>query len=112
MRDHFLDQLGGSRFAREEPTDDGDAKSSTDQATRPRLFGAQRAEVVEDQQSPGADDTRSDAGEVRQPGTARTKAWPWVAAAVALAAVALVWIGFSYRHGGRSTATAPPAQVT
>src|SRR5262245_21932266 len=101
MRDHFLDQLGGGHFARE----DSDAKTPADQSIRSRLFGEQRVQVVEDQQGRHTNDNvLFDADESRPPGVARLKTWPWVVAGVGLALAALVWAGFSYRPGGRTSA--------
>jgi membrane fusion protein, multidrug efflux system len=111
MRDHFLDQLGGGQFTR--PEDDEETKASTAQRLRSRLFNEEGEQVVEDRQSGGTGDTTLfDAGKSRPPGVARLKAWPWVVAGIGLALAALAWVGFSYRQGGRTTATLPPAQVT
>jgi membrane fusion protein, multidrug efflux system len=111
MRDHFLDQLGGGQFTR--PEDDEETKASTAQRLRSRLFNEEGEQVVEDRQSGGTGDTTLfDAGKSRPPGVARLKAWPWVVAGIGLALAVLAWVGFSYRQGGRTTATLPPAQVT
>jgi multidrug efflux system membrane fusion protein len=111
MRDHFLDQLGGGHFAREEPEEEGETKASTDQPIARRLFGEPR-EQVDRQGRTENDATGFEAEASQRPGVARAKAWPWVVAAVGLALAALVWIGFAYRPGGRTASTVPPAQVT
>ncbi len=111
MRDHFLDQLGGGRFAREEPADDGETKA--DQRPGRRLFDQQREQVVEEQQGRNTNiATLFDAGESRHPGVAHIKGWPWVVAGIGLVLAALAWVGFSYRQGDRTAAPMPPAQVT
>src|SRR6516162_8234906 len=106
MRDHFLDQLGGGRFAREDAEDNGETTA------RSRLFPGQGDQVVGDRPGrDGSDTARYGVEESRRP-AARLKAWPWLVAGVGLALAALAWIGFAYRQGGRPTSTVPPAQVT
>lgn len=112
MRDHFLDQLGGGHFAREDSEDDGETKASTDQSIRSRFFAKQGDQVVGDRQGRDRTDTNGLVDESRHPGVARLKAWPWLVAGVGLAVAALTWIGFSYHQGGRATSTVPLPQVT
>ena len=112
MRDHFLDQLGGAHFAREDSEDDGETKASTDQSIRSRFFAKQGDQVVGDRQGRDRTDTNGLVDESRHPGVARLKAWPWLVAGVGLAVAALTWIGFSYHQGGRATSTVPLPQVT
>src|SRR5262245_865904 len=106
MRDHFLDQLGGGRFTPEDPQGDGETKA------KGRFFTERGDRVVGNEQDRDANDAaRFGVQESRPPGV-RLTAWPWLVAGVALVLAALAWIGFSYRQGGRATATVPPAQVT
>jgi membrane fusion protein, multidrug efflux system len=108
MRDHFLDQLGGGHFAREDSEDNEQTKAS--KSIRSRLFDEKGERVVGDQQDRNI--TVFDPDQSRPPGAAPLTAWPWVMAAVGLALAALVWIGFSYREGGRTASTVPRAEVT
>jgi RND family efflux transporter MFP subunit len=113
MRDHFLDQLGGGHFAREDSEDDSGTKASTDQSIRSRLFAKQGDQVVGDRQGRDSNDTNwLGVEESRHPRVARLKAWPWLVAGVGLAVAALTWIGFSYHQGGRAISTVPLPQVT
>ena len=112
MRDHFLDQLGGAHFARENYEDDGGTKASTDQSIRSRFFAKQGDQVVGDRQGRDRTDTNGLVDKSRHPGVARLKAWPWLVAGVGLAVAALTWIGFSYHQGGRATSTVPLPRVT
>jgi membrane fusion protein, multidrug efflux system len=56
----------------------------------------------------------SDAEGQKRFGAGRSRTWPWVAGAAAIALAALLWVGASYRGGGQIAAAAPmpPAAVT
>jgi membrane fusion protein, multidrug efflux system len=112
MRDQFLEQAGGGHGFPEGSTGEGETKLPIYQRVARRVLDKDGALIGEDRQEGKASDDRLDAAEPRRPGVARSQAWPWVAAGVAVALAVVAWIGFSYRQGGRTAATMPPAQVT
>src|SRR5262245_12530532 len=112
MRDQFLEQAGGGHGFPEGSTGEGGARVPIYQRVARRVLDKDDEAIGGDRNGGKPGDDQFDAEEQRRPGVARSWAWPWVAAALAVTLAVVAWIGFSYRQGGRTAATMPPAQVT
>src|SRR5262245_12307404 len=110
MRDQFLEQAGGGHGFPEGSTGEGGTKVPIYQRVARRVLDKDDEAIGGDRDGDKPGDDQFD--EPRRPGLARSRAWPWVVAALAVALAVVAWVGFSYRQGGRTAATMPPAQVT